>query len=104
MELQQIAESIIRVAKRIPRRRLNCSNLAIILDEAERNRPAILKLCVKQRTAQSIDDFVYLIEFDPMICLDELWIDGETLRYLNCLRTNILINSTKFDKIQLADH
>jgi len=39
-----------------------------------------------------------------MICLDEQWIDGETLRYFNSLRTNILINSTKFDKIQLTDH
>jgi GTP-binding protein EngB required for normal cell division len=104
MEMQQIAESIVRVTKRIPRRRLNCGNLRIILNAAERNRPAILKMYLQQRTAQSIDDFVYLIEFDPMICLDEQWIDGETLRYFNSLRTNILINSTKFDKIQLTDH
>lgn len=46
MEMQQIAESIIRVTKRIPKRRLNCSNLSIILNEAERNRPAILKMYI----------------------------------------------------------
>lgn len=51
MEMQQIAESILRVTKRIPRRRLNCSNLSIILSEAERNRPAILNMFIKQRTA-----------------------------------------------------
>ena len=49
------------------------------------------------KTKTSIDDYIYLVQFDQMIFLDELWIDGQTLRYLNSLRTNILMNSTKFD-------
>ena len=38
-----------------------------------------------------------------MISLEEQWIDGETLRFLNSLRTNILMSSTKFDQIYLID-
>ena len=38
-----------------------------------------------------------------MISLPDMWIDGETLRYLNSLRSNILVSSTKFDQIHLTD-
>ena len=32
-----------------------------------------------------------------------MWVDGQTLAYLNGLRSNILVNSTMFDQIQLND-
>jgi len=103
MEMQQIAESIVRVTKRVHRRRL-IQKLSVIMNEAKQNRPAILKLRKSCNSyVAEIDDYVYLVEFDQMICLEDLWIDGETLRYLNSLRTNILVSSTKFDSIHLTD-
>lgn len=105
--MQQIAESIVRVSKRVPRRRLaSTPTLKLILEVAQLNRPSILKQRLKSNNSyqtQTFDDFCYLIEFDQMICLDEQWVDGETLRYLNSLRTNILVSSMNFDSIQLTD-
>ncbi len=80
--------------KRIAKRRAN-AQLQPLLDEAHRNRPAILKQ--KQLVKSDLEDYIYLVEFDPMIFLDELWVDGQTLRFLNSLRTNILVSSVKFD-------
>lgn len=38
-----------------------------------------------------------------MVSLPDQWLDGETLRFFNSLRTNILVSSTKFDQIYLTD-
>lgn len=93
MEMQQVAESIVRITKRLNKRRINLL-LQPILQEAKYNRPTILP---QSKRNSEMDDYVFLVEFDPMICLTDMWIDGETLRYLNSLRTNILVSSTKFD-------
>jgi hypothetical protein len=103
--MQQIAESIVRVSHKVMLRRLNTPQLAPILQEAKHNRPAILRFNrrdLSHLTAE-LNDYVYLVVFDPMICLEDQWVDGETLSYFNSLRTNILVSSTQFDAIQLTD-
>jgi len=43
----------------------------------------------------------YLLEFDPSCNLDETWVDGPTLDYLNSLRENIFSSSSKYDAVTL---
>ena len=46
-----------------------------------------------------IDKYLYCIEFDASTELPPSWIDGETLRLLNSLRSNIYVSSSMFDEI-----
>jgi len=41
------------------------------------------------------------LNFEASIALDDMWIDGPTLRYLNTLRTNVFTSASNFDDIHL---
>lgn len=73
MEMQQIAESIICVKKRIAKHKA-CKLLQPFFVEATKNRPGILKR--KRLQKCELEDYIYLLQFDPMIFLDDLWVDG----------------------------
>jgi len=48
-----------------------------------------------------IDKYYYLVEFDKSIDMPSAWIDADTLRLFNSLRSNIYVSSSMFDEIHL---
>ena len=77
MEMEQIAESIMRVTKRVLIRRGN-ESLAPILAEAKQNRPTrLLTSAHSKKAAESgLSDYLFEVEFDSSVGLEDLWIDA----------------------------
>jgi hypothetical protein len=71
-----------------------------VKEEAESNRPLKLKATgKKQQKSGEIEKYLYCIEFDASTELPPSWIDGDTLRLMNSLRSNIYVSSSMFDEI-----
>ena len=101
MEYEQIAESIVRVTKRLALRRITPA-LNTIQSEAVKNRPASVRTAANTR-ATELDNYLYLLSFDLSIGIPDQWVDGKTLAYFNSLRSNIYVSSSMFDTIHLND-
>lgn len=127
MEMEQIVESITKIGKRVAIRRIanagKDNQLKLIAQEVTKNRPLLMNF-VKQSSYQNsnpkkpkqentyfeqsnerelpeMDKYYYLIEFDKSIDLAPAWIDADTLRLFNSLRSNIYVSSSMFDEIHL---
>jgi hypothetical protein len=99
MEYEQIAESIVRVTKRVALRRITPS-LNTIQTEAANNRPASIRTAANNRATEN---YLYLLSFDLSMGIPDQWVDGKTLAYFNSLRSNIYVSSSMFDTIHLND-
>ena len=90
MELAQMAESIVKVDKRI---RSSKNDRSPIITQSYKNVPSIVP------TPKGQTDYHYRLMFDPCSSLEDVWVPGYMLEYLNKFRDNIHVNSSKFDAI-----
>lgn len=93
MELNQMAESILRITHRISARK-PFSNCLAIKQESLKNRPRLIKR-LSRKTEPG--DWIYQVEFDSSIKVKPIWIDQATLKFLNEYRDEIFISASIYE-------
>lgn len=88
-----MAESILSITHRISVRK-PFSNCLAIKQESFRNRPRLIK-----RLSRKIEpgDWTFQVEFDSSIKVKPIWIDQETLKFLNEYRDEIFISASIYE-------